>query len=174
MWVSGAKVDVYADGIGLLGTNVTNKNGVFTIQTELEDGVYQVYAEFSDVSFPLERSVSEPFTVKVSQSFLLPILGAAVLGVAAFIGIRIFRKRKTSALPDNTEFEVTELNVVKPTATQKIVKKIRKIISGSAKTGDSDKLRVLYHETISVISHYEGISNTEVKTPREILREIVM
>ncbi|MBQ1180410.1 MAG: hypothetical protein IIX51_07570 [Methanocorpusculum sp.] len=172
VWVSGAKVDVYADGIGLLGTNVTNKNGVFTIQTELEDGVYQVYAEFSDVSFPLERSVSEPFTVKVSQSFLLPILGAAVLGVAAFIGIRIFRKRKTSALPDNTEFEVTELNVVKPTATQKIVKKIRKIISGSAKTGDSDKLRVLYHETISVISHYEGISNTEVKTPREILREI--
>ena len=172
IWVSGAKVDVYADGVGLLGTSTTDSSGVFSVNAELEDGVYQVYAEFSDISFPLEESVSEPFSVKVSQSFLLPILGAAVLGVAAFIGIRIFRKRKTSVVSDAIEFDVTENNMAKPTVARKIVKTIRKIISGSTKTSDSDKLRVLYHETILVIASYEGINNTAVKTPREIMHEI--
>ena len=174
VWVSGAKVDVYADGVGLLGTSTTNSNGVFSVQTELEDGEYQVYAEFSDTSFPLEESVSEPITVKVSSSFLLPILGVAVLGVAAFIGVRIFRKRKISSIPEAVGFDVNVVRAVTPSPAKGIVKAIRKIISGHAKIEDSDKLRVIYRETISQIASYEKIRDIEVKTPREILSEISM
>lgn len=174
VWVSGAKVDVYADGVGLLGTSTTNSNGVFSVQTELEDGEYQVYAEFSDTSFPLEESVSEPITVKVSSSFLLPILGVAVLGVAAFIGVRIFRKRKISSIPEAVGFDVNVVRAVTPSPAKGIVKAIRKIISGHAKIEDSDKLRVIYRETISEIASYEEIKDVEVKTPREILSEISM
>ena len=174
VWVSGAKIDVYADGVGLLGTSTTNSNGVFSVQTELEDGEYQVYAEFSDTSFPLEESVSEPITVKVSSSFLLPILGVAVLGVAAFIGVRIFRKRKISSIPEAVGFDVNVVRAVTPSPAKGIVKAIRKIISGQSKIEDSDKLRVLYRETISQIASYEKIRDIEVKTPREILSEISM
>lgn len=174
VWVSGAKIDVYADGVGLLGTSTTNSNGVFSVQTELEDGEYQVYAEFSDTSFPLEESVSEPITVKVSSSFLLPILGVAVLGVAAFIGVRIFRKRKISSIPEAVGFDVNVVRAVTPSPAKGIVKAIRKIISGHAKIEDSDKLRVIYRETISQIASYEKIRDIEVKTPREILSEISM
>ena len=174
VWVSGAKVDVYADGVGLLGTSTTNSNGVFSVQTELEDGEYQVYAEFSDISLPLEESVSEPITVKVSSSFLLPILGVAVLGVAAFIGVRIFRKRKISSIPEAVGFDVNVVRAVTPSPAKGIVKAIRKIISGHAKIEDSDKLRVIYRETISQIASYEKIRDIEVKTPREILSEISM
>ena len=174
VWVSGAKVDVYADGVGLLGTSTTNSNGVFSVQTELEDGEYQVYAEFSDISLPLEESVSEPITVKVSSSFLLPILGVAVLGVAAFIGVRIFRKRKISSIPEAVGFDVNVVRAVTPSPAKGIVKAIRKIISGQSKIEDSDKLRVLYRETISEIASYEKIRDIEVKTPREILSEISM
>ena len=174
VWVSGAKVDVYADGVGLLGTSTTNSNGVFSVQTELEDGEYQVYAEFSDTSFPLEESVSEPITVKVSSSFLLPILGVAVLGVAAFIGVRIFRKRKISSIPEAVGFDVNVVRAVTPSPAKGIVKAIRKIISGHVKNEDSDKLRVIYRETISQIASYEKIRDIEVKTPREILSEISM
>lgn len=174
VWVSGAKIDVYADGVGLLGTSTTNSNGVFSVQTELEDGEYQVYAEFSDISLPLEESVSEPITVKVSSSFLLPILGVAVLGVAAFIGVRIFRKRKISSIPEAVGFDVNVVRAVTPSPAKGIVKAIRKIISGHAKIEDSDKLRVIYRETISQIASYEKIRDIEVKTPREILSEISM
>ena len=174
VWVSGAKIDVYADGVGLLGTSTTNSNGVFSVQTELEDGEYQVYAEFSDISFPLEESVSEPITVKVSSSFLLPILGVAVLGLAAFIGVRIFRKRKISSIPEAVGFDVNVVRAVTPSPAKGIVKAIRKIISGHAKIEDSDKLRVIYRETISQIASYEKIRDIEVKTPREILSEISM
>lgn len=170
--VSGAKVDVYADGVGLLGTGITNKNGVFSIQSDLEDGEYLVYAEFSDFSFPLEESVSEPVDVKISGSFLLPLLGAAILGVAAFIGVRIFRKRKSFAVSAETETESELLQTVKPSPAKGIAKAIRKIIGSPAKTEDSDKLRVLYRETIAHIAVYEGIRNTPVKTPREIRQEI--
>ena len=174
VWVSGAKVDVYADGVGLLGTSTTNSNGVFSVNAELEKGEYQVYAEFSDTSFPLEESVSEPITVKVSSSFLLPILGVAVLGVAAFIGVRIFRKRKISSIPEAVGFDVNVVRAVTPSPAKGIVKAIRKIISGHAKIEDSDKLRVIYRETISQIASYEKIRDIEVKTPREILSEISM
>ena len=174
VWVSGAKVDVYADGVGLLGTSTTNSNGVFSVNAELEKGEYQVYAEFSDTSFPLEESVSEPITVKVSSSFLLPILGVAVLGVAAFIGVRIFRKRKISSIPEAVGFDVNVVRAVTPSPAKGIVKAIRKIISGQSKIEDSDKLRVLYRETISEIASYEKIRDIEVKTPREILSEISM
>ena len=174
VWVSGAKIDVYADGVGLLGTSTTNSNGVFSVQTELEDGEYQVYAEFSDISLPLEESVSEPITVKVSSSFLLPILGVAVLGVAAFIGVRIFRKRKISSIPEAVGFDVNVVRAVTPSPAKGIVKAIRKIISGHTKIEDSDKLRVIYRETISQIASYEKIRDIEVKTPREILSEISM
>ena len=174
VWVSGAKVDVYADGVGLLGTSTTNSNGVFSVNAELEKGEYQVYAEFSDTSFPLEESVSEPITVKVSSSFLLPILGVAVLGVAAFIGVRIFRKRKISSIPEAVRFDVNVVRAVTPSPAKGIVKAIRKIISGHAKIEDSDKLRVIYRETISQIASYEKIRDIEVKTPREILSEISM
>ena len=54
----------------------------------------------------------------------------------------------------------------------RIAKAIRKIIGSPAKTEDSDKLRVLYRETIAHIAVYEGIRNTPVKTPREIQQEI--
>ena len=172
VWVSGAKVDVYADGVGLLGTSTTNSNGVFSVNAELEKGEYQVYAEFSDTSFPLEESVSEPITVKVSSSFLLPILGVAVLGVAAFIGVRIFRKRKTSAIPEAVGFDIDVVRAITPSPAKGIVKAIRKIISGHAKIEDSDKLRVIYRETISQIASYEKIRDIEVKTPREILYEL--
>ena len=174
VWVSGAKIDVYADGVGLLGTSTTNSNGVFSVNAELEKGEYQVYAEFSDTSFPLEESVSEPITVKVSSSFLLPILGVAVLGVAAFIGVRIFRKRKISSIPEAVGFDVNVVRAVTPSPAKGIVKAIRKIISGHAKIEDSDKLRVIYRETISQIASYEKIRDIEVKTPREILSEISM
>ena len=174
VWVSGAKVDVYADGVGLLGTSTTNSNGVFSVNAELEKGEYQVYAEFSDTSFPLEESVSEPITVKVSSSFLLPILGVAVLGLAAFIGVRIFRKRKTSAIPEAVGFDIDVVRAITPSPAKGIVKAIRKIISGHAKIEDSDKLRVIYRETISQIASYEKIRDIEVKTPREILSEISM
>jgi hypothetical protein len=174
VWVSGAKVDVYADGVGLLGTSTTNSNGVFSVNAELEKGEYQVYAEFSDISLPLEESVSEPITVKVSSSFLLPILGVAVLGVAAFIGVRIFRKRKISSIPEAVGFDVNVVRAVTPSPAKGIVKAIRKIISGHAKIEDSDKLRVIYRETISQIASYEKIRDIEVKTPREILSEISM
>ena len=174
VWVSGAKIDVYADGVGLLGTSTTNSNGVFSVNAELEKGEYQVYAEFSDTSFPLEESVSEPITVKVSSSFLLPILGVAVLGVAAFIGVRIFRKRKISSIPEAVRFDVNVVRAVTPSPAKGIVKAIRKIISGHAKIEDSDKLRVIYRETISQIASYEKIRDIEVKTPREILSEISM
>lgn len=172
VFVSGAKVDVYADGIGLLGTNTTNKNGVFSVQTELTDGEYLVYAEFADFSFPLEESVSEPVEVSVSPSFLIPILAAAVLGIAAFIGVRIFRKRKLSgkSLVDAEDSAV--LKTAKPSPVKKVMKTIRRIINSSENAADSDKLRILYRETVSVISSYEGIKNTAVKTPREILQEI--
>ena len=172
VFVSGAKVDVYADGVGLLGTNTTNKNGVFSVQTELADGEYLVYAEFADFSFPLEESVSEPVEVSVSPSFLIPILAAAVLGIAAFIGVRIFRKRKLSgkSLVDAEDSAV--LKTAKPSPVKKVMKTIRRIINSSENTADSDKLRILYRETVSVISSYEGIKNTAVKTPREILQEI--
>ena len=172
VWVSGAKIDVYADGVGLLGTSTTNSNGVFSVQTELEKGEYQVYAEFSDTSFPLEESVSEPITVKVSSSFLLPILGVAVLGLAAFIGVKIFRKRKTSAIPEAVGFDIDVVRAITPSPAKGIVKAIRKIISGHAKIEDSDKLRVIYRETISQIASYEKIRDIEVKTPREILYEL--
>ena len=174
VWVSGAKVDVYADGVGLLGTSTTNSNGVFSVNAELEKGEYQVYAEFSDTSFPLEESVSEPITVKVSSSFLLPILGVAVLGLAAFIGVKIFRKRKTSAIPEAVGFDIDVVRAITPSPAKGIVKAIRKIISGHAKIEDSDKLRVIYRETISQIASYEKIRDIEVKTPREILSEISM
>ena len=172
VFVSGAKVDVYADGVGLLGTNTTNKNGVFSVQTELADGEYLVYAEFADFSFPLEKSVSEPVEVSVSPSFLIPILAAAVLGIAAFIGVRIFRKRKLSgkSLVDAEDSAV--LKTAKPSPVKKVMKTIRRIINSSENAADSDKLRILYRETVSVISSYEGIKNTAVKTPREILQEI--
>ena len=172
VWVSGAKVDVYADGVGLLGTSTTNSNGVFSVNAELEKGEYQVYAEFSDTSFPLEESVSEPITVKVSSSFLLPILGVAVLGLAAFIGVKIFRKRKTSAIPEAVGFDIDVVRAITPSPAKGIVKAIRKIISGHAKIEDSDKLRVIYRETISQIASYEKIRDIEVKTPREILYEL--
>lgn len=172
VFVSGAKVDVYAEGVGLLGTNTTNKNGVFSVQTELADGEYLVYAEFADFSFPLEESVSEPVEVSVSPSFLIPILAAAVLGIAAFIGVRIFRKRKLSgkSLVDAEDSAV--LKTAKPSPVKKVMKTIRRIINSSENAADSDKLRILYRETVSVISSYEGIKNTAVKTPREILQEI--
>ena len=172
VFVSGAKVDVYADGVGLLGTNTTNKNGVFSVQTELADGEYLVYAEFADFSFPLEESVSAPVEVSVSPSFLIPILAAAILGIAAFIGVRIFRKRKLSgkSLVDAEDSAV--LKTAKPSPVKKVMKTIRRIINSSENAADSDKLRILYRETVSVISSYEGIKNTAVKTPREILQEI--
>ena len=172
VFVSGAKVDVYAEGVGLLGTNTTNKNGVFSVQTELADGEYLVYAEFADFSFPLEESVSAPVEVSVSPSFLIQILAAAVLGIAAFIGVRIFRKRKLSgkSLVDAEDSAV--LKTAKPSPVKKVMKTIRRIINSSENAADSDKLRILYRETVSVISSYEGIKNTAVKTPREILQEI--
>ena len=61
-----------------------------------------------------------------------------------------------------------------PSPAKGIVKAIRKIISGHAKIEDSDKLRVIYRETISQIASYEKIRDIEVKTPREILSEISM
>ena len=172
LFVSGAKVDVYADGVGLLGTNTTNTNGVFTVQTELADGKYQVYAEFSDFSFPLNESVSEPVTVDVSPSFLLPILAVVVLGLSVFVGVRFHKKRRTAGVPQREVLDSAVLSAVKPSPVKKVVKTIRRIISGTAKTEDTDKLRVLYRETVEVLASYEGIRNTAVKTPREILQEI--
>lgn len=166
--ISGADIDIYADGLGLIATDNTS-NGAFSIPVELDNGEYLIHAEFSGRGFPLDESVSEPVTVKISSPLLFVVLALGVLGAFIFGVIRFLRKKKTQPI-DEKVLSIPEIGVTRETPARKIAKAIRKIIKTPIKLEDTDPLRILYTETVAVIASFENIENTASKTPREIRR----
>lgn len=169
--VPNAPITLYSNETGYLAEGITDAQGVWRIELELEEGTYNIYAEFSDAEFPLDASISRTVEVKYeapSYYYIIIIAVAAVLAFVLFRFFRVYRKKKASSNGDGSE------NIFsKPKFYEIVLEKLRKMIPGSSERL-KEQLSKVYKDTISVVCDAEGIKDAECKTPREILAEVSM
>ncbi|HJJ34690.1 MAG TPA: hypothetical protein O0X79_03380 [Methanocorpusculum sp.] len=162
--VVGAPVTVYSEDHILIGTGITNANGIWNVSAELIDGGYAFYAIFDDVSFPLEESMSELYPVTILDPTIYYIILIAACGVLLVLGIRFVVKRR----PKYASGKAPPLTLEPAPKSSGPLKKIRDAVT-KKEDPDADPLRRLYRKTSVFLAGKSGIANVAVLTPRELL-----
>ncbi|MDO5845233.1 MAG: hypothetical protein Q4Q53_08845 [Methanocorpusculum sp.] len=169
-FVSNATVNLYSIETGYLASGVTDSKGIWNASAELEDGVYNIYAEFSDPSFPLESSVSEVYEVYVSSPVFYYLIIAAAVAVFAFFIFRFVKGANKRKLREQNLRKANEESL--KSAAMRAAEKLRRP-AARKKISAGEMLVKIYKKTVKIIAGAEEIENPETKTPREVLKMTV-
>ncbi|HJJ35508.1 MAG TPA: hypothetical protein O0X79_07670, partial [Methanocorpusculum sp.] len=165
--IIGAPVTVYSDEKILIGTGITNANGVWNVSAELIDGGYVFYAVFNDASFPLDESMSDEYPVSILDPTIFYILLAVAGGVLLVLVVRFAIKRKPKAAPGAAFPLILENKAKIPSGIKTIIQRIFK-----KEDRDPDPLRRIYRKTAGFLAGNLAIENVSALTPRELLAAV--
>lgn len=169
---------INADDGTTLCTTVTDSYGIWTASAILPDGTYKIYADFSDITFPLNPSQSEEteFTVRGFSPYCLLLLVLA--GCGAFVIWRIVRRKKKG---DESENEDTKdaFQSAESAGNEFWKSEIDDIITSEplreaeplpypAGLSAAETMREIYRCVIYALANKYGIEHIDAKTPREI------